>query len=222
MTEWQTTGEIAQTKEQYTEKGLGSRVGWGQRPALVVVDLANGFTDPTSPLGGDLDAEVGATATLLEACRANGHPVIFMTVAYKADYSDAATFIEKVPALGVLVEGSRMVEIDERIAPQPHEPVIVKKFASAFFGTDVAERLRAEGVDTVVIAGCSTSGCIRATAIDSMQYGFRTIVVEQAVGDRADGPHRANLFDIDSKYGDVVDIADAVADLTRLRRTSAA
>ncbi|MGK0168866.1 MAG: maleamate amidohydrolase [Gammaproteobacteria bacterium] len=217
MNEWE-----SQTREQYNEKGLGARVGWGKHPALVVVDLSNGFTDPSSPLGGDLSSELAATAQLLTSCRANGHPVIFMTVAYKADYSDAATFIEKVPALSVLVEGTSMVEIDDAIAPADGEPVVVKKFASAFFGTDVAERLNARGVDTVVIAGCSTSGCIRASAIDSMQYGFRTIVVEEAVGDRAEGPHRANLFDIDSKYGDVVALTDALSMLEQLNAHKAA
>jgi maleamate amidohydrolase len=217
MNEWE-----SQTREQYSEKGLGARVGWGKHPALVVVDLSNGFTDPSSPLGGDLSSQLAATAQLLKSCRANGHPVIFMTVAYKADYSDAATFIEKVPALSVLVEGTSMVEIDDAIAPADGEPVVVKKFASAFFGTDVAERLNTQGVDTVVIAGCSTSGCIRASAIDSMQYGFRTIVVEEAVGDRAEGPHRANLFDIDSKYGDVVALTDALSMLDQLNAHKAA
>jgi nicotinamidase-related amidase len=139
-----------------------------------------------------------------------------MTVAYKPDYSDAGTFIKKVPALHVLVEGSKMVEIDKRIAPQDGERVVVKKFASAFFGTDVAERLHAEGVDTVVITGCSTSGCVRATAIDSMQNGFHTIVVKEAVGDRAQGPHEANLFDIDTKYGDVISLAEALDKLAKL------
>lgn len=211
MNEWE-----EDTRAQYAAKGLGARVGWGQRPALVVVDLSNGFTDPASPLGGDLSGELAATAALLTSCRDNGHPVIFMTVAYKPDYSDAATFIKKVPALSVLVEGSSMVEIDERIAPWDGEPVVVKKFASAFFGTDVAERLHTAGVDTVVIAGCSTSGCIRATAIDAMQNGFHTIVVEEAVGDRAQGPHEANLFDIDTKYGDVVRLAEAREMLAQL------
>lgn len=206
MNDWETD-----TRADYAEKGLGARVGWGERPALVVVDLSNGFTDPSSPLGGDLSSVLGATAELLDACRRNDHPVVFMTVAYKPDFSDAGTFIKKVPALHVLVEGSSMVDIDERIKPLPGEPVVTKKYASAFFGTDVAERLHDLGVDTVVLAGCSTSGCIRASAIDSMQHGFRTIVVEQAVGDRAEGPHQANLFDIDSKYADVVDLAEALS-----------
>jgi maleamate amidohydrolase len=216
MNDWETD-----TRKFYGEKGLGSRVGWGSHPALVVVDLAKGFTDPESPLGGDLDAQVGATAELLDACRRYGHPVIYMTVAYKPDFSDGATFVEKVPALKVLVQGSHWVEIDERITPRADEPVVVKQFASAFFGTDVAQRLRSQGVDTVLLAGCSTSGCIRASAIDSMQYGFHTIVVEQAVGDRAEGPHQANLFDIDSKYGDVIDLEEAIGKLKELAALAA-
>ena len=124
--------------------------------------------------------------------------------------------IKKVPALHVLVEGSPMVEIDARIAPIEGEPVVVKKFASAFFGTDVAERLKAQGVDTVMVVGCSTSGCVRASAIDSMQNGFHTIIVEEAVGDRAEGPHRANLFDMDTKYGDVVPLSEALGKLAEL------
>jgi len=211
MNEWEDA-----TRDEYAKKGLGGRVGWGARPGLVVVDLSRGFTDPSTGVGGNLDAEVEATRVLLDAFRAQGLPVIFMTVAYKADYSDAATFITKVPALSVLVEGTEMVEIDDRIKPLPDEPVVTKKFASAFFGTDVAERLRSADVDTVVVAGCSTSGCIRATVIDAMQNGFRTIVVEEAVGDRAEGPHRANLFDMDSKYADVVSLDSALNSVANL------
>ncbi|MCH9673795.1 MAG: isochorismatase family protein [Gammaproteobacteria bacterium] len=211
MNEWE-----AQTRDAYERKGLGARVGWGEKPGLVVVDFAKGFTDPTTPLGSDVSAELAATASLLDAFRRFDFPVVFMTVAYRPDYADAGTFIQKVPALSILVEGSPMVEIDERIAPLPSEQVVTKKFASAFFGTDVAETLRANDVDTVVLAGCSTSGCVRASAIDAMQNGFRTIVVEQAVADRAEGPHRANLFDMDSKYADVVSLDSALESLTAL------
>lgn len=208
MNEW-----LPSTQNEYERKGLGARVGWGEKPALVVVDFARGFTDPSVGIGTDYSAELAATAALLEQFRAGGLPVKFMTVAYKPDYSDAGTFIKKVPALSVLVEGSELVEIDDRIKPAAGEAVITKKFASAFFGTPVAADLHAEGVDTVVLAGCTTSGCIRASAIDSMQYGFRTIVVEEAVGDRAAGPHEANLFDIDSKYADVTGLDEALAQL---------
>ncbi len=211
MNEWEDA-----TRGQYTKKGLGGRVGWGNRPGLIVVDLSRAFTDPSTGLGGNLDSEVEATRVLLETFRAKGLPIIFMTVAYKSDYSDAATFIDKVPALSILVEGTDMVEIDDRIKPLGDEPVITKKFASAFFGTDVAQRLRDANVDTAVVTGCSTSGCVRATVIDSMQYGFRTIVVKEAVGDRAEGPHHANLFDMDTKYGDVVSLDEAIATIENL------
>ncbi|MEM7253408.1 MAG: isochorismatase family protein [Pseudomonadota bacterium] len=211
MNDWEKS-----TWTQYEEKGLGARVGWGTAPGLIVVDFANGFTDPDSPLGADVSAELTATKQLLDAFRALGAPIIYMTVAYKSDLSDGATFVQKVPALSILVEGSHAVEIDERIAPQADEAVVTKKFASAFFGTPVAEMLREQSVDTVVLAGCSTSGCIRASAIDSMQYGFRTILVEEAVADRAEGPHRANLFDIDAKYGDVISLDEALRTLGSL------
>ena len=212
MNEW-----LPQTQTEYERKGLGGRVGWGERPALVVVDFAKAFTDPQVSIGTDYSSELSATAQLLQAFRAGGFPVVYMTVAYRDDLSDAGTFIKKVPSLSVLVQGSELVEIDERIKPVAGEEVVTKKFASAFFGTPVAENLKAQGVDTVVLAGCTTRGCIRASAIDSMQYEFRTIVVEEAVGDRAAGPHEANLFDIDSKYADVVSLESALkalADLT--------
>jgi nicotinamidase-related amidase len=118
-------------------------------------------------------------------------------------------FIEKVPALRELRLGTEAVEVDDRIAPVDDERVILKKYVSAFFGTDLGTELTTDGADTLVIAGVTTSGCVRATAIDSLQHGYRTVVPEDAVGDRAAGPHRANLFDIDAKYGDVV-TTDAV------------
>jgi len=216
MNDWLET-----TREQYANKGLGSRIGWGERPALIVVDMANAFTDPSTGLGSDMSAELAATKKLLDVFRQLSLPVIFMTVAYKPDYSDAATFITKVPALSVLVEGTPMVEIDDRIKPLESEPVVTKKFASAFFGTDVADRLNKLNVDTAVVVGCSTSGCVRATVIDAMQYGFRTIVVEEATADRAEGPHRANLFDMDSKYADVVSLESAIESLNSLPSRSA-
>ena len=123
---------------------------------------------------------------------------------------DAGVFAKKVPSLAILQQGSPLIEVDQRIEPLPGEKVSEKKYASSFFGTSLDIDLRLLGVDTVILAGCTTSGCIRASAIDSLQYGFHTIVVREAVGDRAAGPHEANLFDIDAKYGDVVDLADAL------------
>jgi maleamate amidohydrolase len=192
------------TFAEYRRKGFADRSGFGKSPALLVVDFINGFTDPTTGLGGDFSKELTVTAELLEAFRAAELPIFYTTVAYEPHFRDAGVFIKKVPALSILVKGSAMVEVDARIPPAFGEPVLEKKYASAFFGTDLHARLQALAVDTIVMAGCTTSGCIRASAIDSLQNGYLTMVVEDAVGDRADGPHQANLFDIDAKYGDVV------------------
>lgn len=197
------------TFEDYQRKGLAVRMGFGARPVLLVVDFINGFTDPATPLGGDLSEEIAATAGLLDDFRAAGLPVVFTTIAYEPDLRDAGMWIKKVPSLSILVKGSRMVEIDDRLRPRPGETVVSKKYASAFFGTDLDADLKARGVDTIVMAGCTTSGCIRSSAVDSIQSGYYTIVVREAVGDRAEGPHEANLFDIEAKYGDVVSLDEA-------------
>ena len=196
------------TRADYKRKGLAVRMGFGKRPALLVVDFIIGFTDPASPLGGDLSEEVAVTADLLEAFRRARRPVVFTTIAYDRDLRDAGMWIKKVPSLKILRRGTRMVEIDHRIPPQAGEYVVEKKFASAFFGTDLDDYLKGLGVDTIVMVGCTTSGCIRSSAIDAIQSGYYSIVVSDAVGDRAAGPHEANLFDIDAKYGDVVSSAE--------------
>lgn len=191
------------TRAEYTEKGLGSRSGFGSKPALLIVDFSNAFTDANSPLGGNFDSQVAVTSRLLTEFRRGALPVVYTTVAYDPDYRDAGIFIEKIPALAMLVNGSHWVEIDERIAPVDGDQVIVKKYASAFFGTELDRYFHGQEVDTVVITGATTSGCVRASVVDSLQYGFRTIVCREGVGDRADGPHHASLFDMDAKYCDV-------------------
>lgn len=199
------------TRKLYEERGLGGRQGAGRRPALIVVDLNRGFTDPSSPLHCDADAAVEATARLLVAAREAGCPVAFTTLQYdESGKRVAKAFIDKVPSLLTLAPGTPWPQIDERIAPRPDEPVMMKLFASAFFGTPLAPMLAAAHCDTVVITGASTSGCVRATAVDGMQYGYRVIVPREAVADRAPGPHEANLFDIDAKYGDVVSTDEAI------------
>jgi maleamate amidohydrolase len=192
--------------------GFGGRAGAGARPALVVVDLVNGFTDPESPLWCDADAAVAATARLLDAARAAGAPVAFTTVQYdEAGARVARAFLAKIPALRTLEAGSRWTRVDERIAPRAGEPVLVKLFASAFFGTPLAAMLASSGADTVVVTGASTSGCVRATAVDALQHGYRVVVPRDAVADRQAAPHEAALFDIDAKYGDVVATEEAEA-----------
>lgn len=182
-----------------------------------------GFTDPESPLACDLEEPVAGIRRLLDAARRAGIPVVFTTVAYReADRLTAAAFIDKVPALLTLQAGSRWAEIDPRIAPRASEPVLNKLFASGFFGTGLSSLLTAAGVDTLIVTGASTSGCVRATVVDALQYGFRPVVPRGAVGDRDPAAHEANLYDVDAKYGDVVPVEDVLAHLESLavaRRT---
>lgn len=205
------TDSIQETMRDYKSKGFAERSGFGDSPCLLVVDFINGFTDPGTPLGGDFSKELAVTNRLLEPARRAGIPVVYTTIAYEPHFRDGGLFIKKVPSLRILVRGSRLCNVDDRIKPRSGELVVEKKFASAFFGTELAAYLRAKGVDTVVMTGCTTSGCIRASAIDSLQYGFHTVVVGDGVGDRAQGPHEANLLDIDAKYGDVVTSQEALA-----------
>ncbi len=196
-------------------EGMGQRAGGlGGRPALVVVDVNNGFTDPASPLVCDLDDTVEAIRRLLEAMRRAGLPVVFTTVSYgEGDRVAAKAFVDKIPALLTLEAGSRWVEIDERIAPLAGEPVLNKLFASAFWGTPLASLLASQRCDSVVVTGASTSGCIRATVVDALQHGYRPIVPREAVGDRNPAAHEANLYDIDLKYGDVVSLEECLSAL---------
>ena len=207
------------TIEDYKRQGFSRRSGFGSKPALLVVDFINGFTDPSSPLGGDYTRELEVTNRLLAGFRGAGLPIIFTTIAYEPHFRDAGVFIKKVPTLSILLKGSPMAEVDSRIRPLPGEYVLEKKMPSSFFNTRLDTYLQSLGVDTVVMAGCTTSGCIRASAIDAMQYGFITVVVADAVGDRAQGPHEANLFDIDAKYGDVMPAQEALDHLQRLSTT---
>jgi maleamate amidohydrolase len=195
-------------------EGFHGRAGFGDKPALLVVDVNVGFTDDQSPLACALDDVVLAIDRLLREFRKAEFPVVYTTVSYSAgDKVAAAAFLDKIPALLTLEAGSRWVEIDPRIAPLPHEPVLNKLFASAFFGTPLASLLASAGCDSVVVTGASTSGCVRATAVDALQHGYRPVVPREAVGDRNPAAHEANLYDIDTKYGDVVGVDDVVAHL---------
>ncbi len=200
-----------EARQVYERAGLGQSVTLGSRPAVLVVDFSCGFTDPACTLGSDLSQEVEATRRLLDAARDKGLPIVYTTIGFEPSLKDGALWLQKVPALGDLQIGGRWVEIDPRLDPQPDEPVVLKKGASAFFGTNLASILIAQGVDSVILCGATTSGCIRATAIDLLQYGFPTIVPRECVGDRAQAPHEANLFDIQAKYADVVPLEDALA-----------
>lgn len=199
------------TETIYERAGFGGTVQRGKRPALVVVDFSRGFTDPQYATGADLTAEVEGTARLADAVRAAGLPVIFTTIAYAEHGRDGGAWLAKAPGLAILREGTPLVEIDPRLPVAAQDTIVVKKAASAFFGTSLAATLAAERVDTVILCGATTSGCIRASAVDSVSSGFPTLVVRDCVGDRARGPHDANLFDIQAKYADVIALDDALA-----------
>lgn len=191
----------------------GNRIGFGQRPALLVIDFLKAYTIEGAPLyAPGVVKAVTETPSLLAAARAAGIPVIHTRILYLAENcADGGMWVKKSPVMKSMVSGNELAEFCEEVEPANGELVIVKQYASAFFGTSLASLLHTQGIDTVVMAGCSTSGCIRASAVDAVQHGFRTIVVRDCVGDRHPEPHNANLFDIDSKYGDVVSKEEAIA-----------
>jgi len=184
----------------------------GERPALLLVDMINAFTDPASPLGSDADAVVAANARLLAAFRERGLPVFYTTVVYRSD-DQATVFRRRLPALEVLKPCSDAVRVDKRLAPRAGEGLVEKCHASSFFGTDLAKRLQAAGVDSLVVTGLTTSGCVRATVVDGLQHDYPVFVPADAVGDRNAEAHAANLHDMHAKYADVVDSLTVIAAL---------
>jgi nicotinamidase-related amidase len=206
------------TREIYERARLGQSVPLGTSPAVLVVDFSCGFTDPASALGSDLTREIEATNRILSAAREKGLPVIFTTIGFEASGKDGSLWLLKAPSLADLRIGEAWVEIDPRLERREDEVIILKKGASAFFGTNLPSVLVSQGVDTIILCGATTSGCIRATAVDLLQYGYPTLVPRECVGDRAQAPHEANLVDIQAKYGDVVSVDDALAYLEGVGR----
>ncbi len=205
-------------EEILRNSGFGNRIGFGTRPALLVVDMQIGFTDPEkSPLAGNLASQVAAIRELLPTVRRGRWPVIFTTTGYNPNgQADAGLWARKAPSLRLLKLDSDLVEIDPRLSVEPGDLVITKQYASAFFATHLASTLTALAVDTLLVTGCTTSGCVRASVVDAVSHGFRPIVVVEGVGDRAREPHDANLFDMDNKYGDVVPLAEVTRYLANL------
>lgn len=211
----------------YAAAGFSRRLGFGVRPALLLVDVVRAYLEPSSPLyaGDSAVAAAASAARLAAAARQAGAPVVFTAVRYARGGADGGLFVRKVPALRMFEEGaasSALGGFGSDPAPAEGDLVVLKQYASAFFGTALASTLTALGVDTVVIAGFSTSGCVRASAVDALQHGFAPIVVRDAVADRDPRPHEANLFDLDAKYADVVSEADALARLRDLGGPGAA
>lgn len=185
-------------------------IGLGRRPALVLVDMIRGFTDPACPLGSECAAVVQANAQLLAAFRAARLPVFFTTVVYHRA-GQARVFRQRIAALNLLVPGSPWVQVDSRLSPQPGEGIIEKLWASGFFGTDLGGRLRSANADSLVVTGLTTSGCVRATAVDGLQHDYPVVIPREAVGDRNSQAHAANLFDLHAKYADVQSLAEVLA-----------
>ena len=198
------------TDDVYQRAGFGHPVVRGTRPALIVVDLSCGFSRPEYPTGADLTAQVEGSARMIEAMRGKGRPVFATTIAFQPNLRDAGAWRAKFPGAETLVEDSPGTELDPRLGLRAEDTVIVKKAPSAFFGTSLAAMLAAERVDTTIVCGATTSGCVRASVVDSVSSGFQTLVVRDCVGDRAQGPHEANLFDMAAKYADVISLDEAL------------
>lgn len=199
---------MSDKEEIYEESGITGDIGFGDTPAIVVIDLQTAFTDPECPLGSELDETVAANADLLETAREHEVPIYFTRCVYREDARDGAVFAEKIPSTAELTRDSEWLEIDPRLDPDERDHIVEKQQPSGFFNTELDTMLTYEGVDTTVITGATTSGCVRATVTDACSHGYRPIVPEECVGDRAEDPHEANLFDMDSKYADVMDLEE--------------
>lgn len=199
----------------YEQAGFRGRLGWGRRPAVVVIDICHAYLDTDSPLYAGVEDAVASASRLVAGARATDVPVIFTRVEFEPSGADGGMFFRKVPALASFVRGNPLADFLDDPAPLAGEVVVTKQYASAFFGTSLASTLVAMGIDTVVLCGLSTSGCVRASAVDAVQLGFRPMVVADACGDRASEPHEANLFDLDAKYADIVTEAEALDHFAR-------
>jgi nicotinamidase-related amidase len=202
----------AQSDEDFfKQRGFGLKIGFGERPALIVIDMVKAFTNPQAMLGANLDAEIEATKPLLDVAHERGIPVFFSTVIYNdADLKDAGIWALKQKGVVTLKGDTDGGQVDPRLEMRSTDSLIVKKYASCFFGTDLVSRLMSRQIDTLIITGCTTSGCVRATAVDAVQTGLRPMVVREAVGDRSAAAHDQSLFDLNAKYADVVSLDETL------------
>lgn len=200
----------------YRLAGFGHSVPRGNKPAVIVVDFTYGFTDTKYDTAADMTDAIAATRHVTDLARSKGFPVVYTTIAYDPNEVEQLAWLKKATGMAALLKGSRLVEIDQATGCQPHDAILTKKGASAFFGTDLVEILRRSNVDTVVITGATTSGCVRATVVDAVQSGFNVLVPSDCCGDRALAPHEANLYDMHQKYADVTVSEDIVTWLRSL------
>lgn len=199
--------------DDYRRHGFAARLGAGERCAVLVIDICAAYLTDGSPLRAPVESAVRAAACLVAAARAAGVPVVFTRVSYRPGSADGGIFRRKVPALRVFEEGDPLADFLPDPAPAPGEVVVTKQYASGFHGTSLAATLTALRVDTVLVTGLTTSGCVRATTTDAVQHGFRPLVVADACGDRDPRLHEANLLDMDAKYADVIDLGTALTTL---------
>lgn len=198
-------------REDYASAGFGGRLGFGSHPALAVIDFARAYLEESSPLYAGVEEALASCGRVLAAARRADIPVVFTRIEYQCDGADGGVFYRKVAALRCFDRGNRLAEMAPELETRPDDIIVTKQYASAFFGTSLASTLTSLGVDTLIVTGVSTSGCVRATALDACQHGFVPAVVRQAVGDRSRAVHEANLFDLDAKYADVVDETEVLA-----------
>lgn len=200
----------ADLNADYAAAGFGGRLQMGRKPALLIVDVVMAYLDPQSPLYAGVESALASNERLAAAARAAGVPVIFTNVVYEPGGIDGGVFFRKVPALKAFARGSADGRFPDTLQPEPGELVVSKQYPSAFFGTSLASTLHAAGFDTLFVTGFSTSGCVRATALDALCHGFVPFVVREACGDRDARPHEQNLFDMAAKMAEVVSEAEAI------------
>lgn len=212
-----TTTDLSREEAFFKERGFGVRIGFGRRPVVLVIDLAKGFTDPQRPLGSDLSTQINVTNEITGAARDKGVPVIFTAVRYDdPGLADAGIWAIKQKGVATLMASGDGHQLDERLIISSKDMRLYKKYASCFWGTDLLSLLVSSGRDCVILLGTSTSGCVRATAVDACQAGFRPMVVREGVGDRSERAHEQALFDLDAKYADVVTLESTLAYLRGL------
>ena len=205
---------VQELADDYRLAGFSNRLGFGSRPALVVVDFCRAYLDEQSPLYAGVEDARASCVRVLAAARAAQIPVLHTRVEFQPGGADGGVFFRKVGALECFVRGNPLGDYGEGLEPAEDETVVVKQYASGFFGTSLASTLTSLGIDTLIITGVSTSGCVRATALDACQHGFVPIVVRDACGDRDPQVHEANLFDLDAKYADVVSEQEVLDELS--------
>lgn len=198
------------------KRAYDNALGFGKRPALILIDFVQAYFEPGNMLYAEVDDALASGIRVRDAAREAGIPIFYTNVVYQADGLDGGIFFKKAKPLVNFIQGSPMGAWPKGLDPLPGEPVISKQYPSAFFGTSLSSTLAAKGIDSLIITGLTTSGCIRATCIDCCSYGFIPIIVEEACGDRHEDPHRANLFDMNAKYGDVVQEAAVLEYLKEL------